>query len=138
MDDAKKIVEKHVFGNSGFSRYSEVDVAETLRNSGGDIAGGSENIAVFVPSRQSDLMPITSMQLTEWQCQSHPNGVCMGAKSMSEVEIRSSDCKDSAKVIGFDCFNYTPTYQKTITLQASRADTNHLPVVFIRRNINEK
>ena len=41
MDDAKKIAEKHVFGNSGFSRYSEVDVAETLRSSGGDIAGGA-------------------------------------------------------------------------------------------------
>ena len=41
MDDAKKIVEKHVFGNSGFSRHSEVDVAETLRNSGGDIAGAA-------------------------------------------------------------------------------------------------
>lgn len=41
MDDAKKIAEKHVFGNSGFSRYSEVDVAETLRSSGGDIGGAA-------------------------------------------------------------------------------------------------
>ena len=42
MDDAKKIAEKHVFGNSGFSRYSETDVAETLRSSGGDIGGQRE------------------------------------------------------------------------------------------------
>ena len=43
MDDAKKIAEKHVFGNSGFSRYSETDVAETLRSSGGDIGGKREH-----------------------------------------------------------------------------------------------
>lgn len=36
------------------------------------------------------------------------------------------------KAIGFDDFNLTPTFEKTMTLQASRADTHHLPVVFIR------
>ena len=59
MDDAKKIAEKHVFGNSGFSRYSETDVAETLRSSGGDIGGGSENIVIFAVL-QSDLTTSTS------------------------------------------------------------------------------
>ena len=44
MDDAKKIAEKHVFGNSGFSRYSETDVAETLRSSGGDIGGAARTL----------------------------------------------------------------------------------------------
>ena len=58
MDDAKKIAEKHVFGNSGFSRYSETDVAETLRSSGGDI-GGAENIVIFAVL-QSDLTTSTS------------------------------------------------------------------------------
>ena len=40
MDDAKKIAEKHVFRNSGFGKYTETEVAETLRSSGGDIGGG--------------------------------------------------------------------------------------------------
>ena len=34
--------------------------------------------------------------------------------------------------IGFDDFNLAPTFGKTMTLQSSRADTHHLPVVFIR------
>lgn len=59
MDDSKKIAEKHVFGNSGFSRYSETDVAETLRSSGGDIGGGSENVVIFAVL-QSDLMTLIS------------------------------------------------------------------------------
>ena len=42
MDDAKKIAEKHVFGNSGFGNYTETEVAETLRSSGGDIGGEQE------------------------------------------------------------------------------------------------
>lgn len=46
MDDAKKIAEKHVFGNSGFGKHTETEVAETLRASGGDI-GGTENIVIF-------------------------------------------------------------------------------------------
>ena len=41
MDDAKKIVEKHVFGNSGFAKYSETNVAETLRSGSGDTHGGA-------------------------------------------------------------------------------------------------
>lgn len=67
MDDDKKIAEKHVFGDSGFSRYSETDVAETLRSSGGDIGGGSENIAVFVLSMQSDLTTSISPRHSEKQ-----------------------------------------------------------------------
>lgn len=84
MDDAKKIAEKHVFKNSGFGKYTETEVAETLRSSGGDI-GGLGKYRDF----------------------------CGFA-------------------IGFDDFNLAPTFGKTMTLQASRADTHHLPVVFIR------
>ena len=91
MDDTKKIAEKHVFGNSGFGKYTETEVAETIRSSGGDIGGGRE------PS-----------------------------------------CLRPLKAIGFDDFNLTPTFGKTMTLQSSRADTHHLPVVFIRRNIDGK
>ena len=85
MDDAKKIAEKHVFGNSGFAKYTEMEVAETLRSNGGDIGGGDRKYRDF----------------------------CGFA-------------------IGFDDFNLTPTFGKTMTLQSSRADTHHLPVVFIR------
>ena len=67
MDDAKKIAEKHVFGNSGFGKYTETEVAETLRSSGGDIGGGSENIAVFALSGQSDLMTLISPRHSEKQ-----------------------------------------------------------------------
>lgn len=91
MGDVKKIAEKHVFGNSGFGKYTETEVAETLRSSGGDIGGGLGKYRDF----------------------------CGFA-------------------IGFDDFNLAPTFGKTMTLQASRADTHHLPVVFIRRNANEK
>ena len=38
--------EKIVFGNKGFSKYGETSVAETLRSSGGDIGGGSENLVL--------------------------------------------------------------------------------------------
>lgn len=86
MDDAKKIAEKHVFKNSGFGKYTETEVAETLRSSGGDIWGGQREHSRF----------------------------------------------RSLKAIGFDDFNLTPTFGKTMTLQSSRADTHHLPVVFIR------
>jgi hypothetical protein len=86
MDDAKKIAEKHVFKNSGFGKYTETEVAQTLRSGSGDTHGGGENLVVFCP----------------------------------------------LKAIGFDDFNLTPTFEKTMTLQASRADTHHLPVVFIR------
>lgn len=87
MDDAKKIAEKHVFGNSGFGKYTETEVDQTLRSGSGDThGGGGENLVVFCP----------------------------------------------LKAIGFDDFNLTPTFEKTMTLQASRADTHHLPVVFIR------
>ena len=84
MGDAKKIAEKHVFKNSGFGKYTETEVAETLRASGGDIGGGRKY-----------------------------RDFCGFA-------------------IGFDDFNLTPTFGKTMTLQSSRADTHHLPVVFIR------
>ena len=59
MDDAKKIAEKHVFKNSGFGNYTETEVAETLRASGGDIGGGTENIVIFAVL-QSDLTTSTS------------------------------------------------------------------------------
>ena len=38
--------EKIVFGKKGFSKYDEISVAETLRSSGGDIGGGSENLVL--------------------------------------------------------------------------------------------
>lgn len=59
MGDAKKIAEKHVFKNSGFGNYTETEVAETLRASGGDIGGGTENIVIFAVL-QSDLMTLIS------------------------------------------------------------------------------
>lgn len=65
MDDSKKMAEKHVFGNIGFSRYSEVGVAETLRSSGGDI-GGTENIVIFAVL-QSDLTTLISPRHSEKQ-----------------------------------------------------------------------
>lgn len=37
---------KIVFGKKGFSKYDEISVAETLRSSGGDIGGGSENLVL--------------------------------------------------------------------------------------------
>lgn len=40
MDDAKKIAEKHVFGNSGFGKYTETEVDQTLRSGSGDTHGG--------------------------------------------------------------------------------------------------
>jgi len=40
MDDAKKIAEKHVFKNSGFWKYTETEVAQTLRSGSGDTHGG--------------------------------------------------------------------------------------------------
>jgi len=49
MDDAKKIAEKHVFANHGFAKYSETNVAETLRSGSGDTHGGGENLVVFCP-----------------------------------------------------------------------------------------
>ena len=51
--------EKIVFGKKGFSKYDEISVAETLRSSGGDIGGGSENIVIFAVL-QSDLTTSTS------------------------------------------------------------------------------
>ena len=42
--------EKIVFGKKSFSKYDEISVAETLRSSGGDMGGGSENlILVYTP-----------------------------------------------------------------------------------------
>lgn len=38
--------EKIVFGKKSFSKYEETSVAETLRSSGGDIGGGSENLVL--------------------------------------------------------------------------------------------
>jgi hypothetical protein len=38
--------EKIVFGKKSFSKYVEISVAETLRSSGGDIGGGSENLVL--------------------------------------------------------------------------------------------
>lgn len=43
----------------------------------------------------------------------------------------------SEAVIGFDSYNIIPTGTVSITLQSSRADDHHLPVVFIRRNDEE-
>lgn len=37
---------KIVFGKKSFSEYDEISVAETLRSSGGDIGGGSENLVL--------------------------------------------------------------------------------------------
>ena len=48
MGDAKKIAEKHVFRNSGFGKYTETEVAETLRSSGGDIGGGEARTLPFM------------------------------------------------------------------------------------------
>ena len=47
MDDSKKIAEKHVFGNSGFAKYSETNVAETLRSGSGDTHGGRREHSCF-------------------------------------------------------------------------------------------
>jgi hypothetical protein len=60
MDDAKNIAEKHVFGNSGFGKYTETEVAETLRSSGGDIGGGSENLALHGIKQVHYVRQITS------------------------------------------------------------------------------
>jgi len=49
MGDAKKIAEKHVFKNSGFGKYTETEVAETLRSSGGDMGG----VLIKVSKRES-------------------------------------------------------------------------------------
>jgi hypothetical protein len=49
MGDAKKIAEKHVFKNSGFGKYTETEVAQTLRSGSGDTHGGGENLVVFCP-----------------------------------------------------------------------------------------
>ena len=38
--------EKIAFGKKSFSKYEEISVAETLRSSGGDIGGGSENLVL--------------------------------------------------------------------------------------------
>ena len=38
--------EKIVFGKKSFSKYDEISVAETLRSSGGDAGGGSENLVL--------------------------------------------------------------------------------------------
>lgn len=45
--------------------------------------------------------------------------------------------RTSLSAIGFDSYNLLVTDGLAITLQASRADDHHLPVVFIRRN-NER
>ena len=58
--------EKIVFGNKGFSKYGETSVAETLRSSGGDIGGGSENVVIFAVL-QSDLMTLISPRHSEKQ-----------------------------------------------------------------------
>ena len=37
---------KIVFGKKNFLKYDEISVAETLRSSGGDAGGGSENLVI--------------------------------------------------------------------------------------------
>ena len=52
--------EKIVFGKKGFSKYDEISVAETLRSSGGDIGGGSENLVLHGIKRVRYVQQIAS------------------------------------------------------------------------------
>ena len=51
---------KIVFGKKGFSKYDEISVAETLRSSGGDIGGGSENLVLHGIKRVRYVQQIAS------------------------------------------------------------------------------
>ena len=51
---------KIVFGKKGFSKYDEISVAETLRSSGGDIGGGSENLVLHGTKRVRYVRQIAS------------------------------------------------------------------------------
>jgi hypothetical protein len=57
---------------------------------------------------------------------------------MSEVKACGSDRNDSAQVIGFDGYNLVTTGEISRTLTLARVDVPNIPVVFIRRNVDEK
>lgn len=57
---------------------------------------------------------------------------------MSEVKACGSDRNDSAQVIGFDGYNLVTTGEISRTLTLARVDVPNIPIVFIRRNVDEK